>query len=102
MVSPKLDWNQIVSGKRPKGSGDLGASQKLAWKWLRCVEAAIDNALSVDDMETFSKLVHAGGMLLARHQALCQDSELSAKLDDLIAKRQNGTAPRAYTFGHKG
>lgn len=95
MPSPKLDWNQIVKGRKPKGSGDLGLLQRLTWKWLRCIEAAVDDAVARGDLEMFGKLVHAGGMLIARHHALCHDTELAARYHELLSI-QNGVTPKRY------
>jgi len=98
MSNPKLSWNQIISGKCPRGNGDLGALRVLLWRLIRVCEEGAYHSLEAGDEDRLIKYINAASNLAARFRDCHADDELNRKLDELIAKRQNSQASRPFTL----
>jgi len=86
MATPKLSWNQLVSGKRPRGTGDLGQLRAMLWRALRVAEEALYNAVQSADEAMVVKYLHVIGILAARYRDVYGDSELEIRVAAIEAQ----------------
>ena len=84
MATPRIDWNQIVSGKRPRNTASLRGLQDTLWKLLRVAEAGVYHHIETGETDLAVRFLNSTVILGARCHALLLDLDLSERLDALL------------------
>lgn len=92
MSTPNLDWNQIVSGKRPRGSLELSQLRGILARWIKVADSAIYQTVENNDLDLFIRLLHVGSLVAARFESLTKNSDLEERLVKLEGSK-NGVRP---------